>query len=172
MKEDVLHGFMQETINLDDDYEGKVSAVLVSKKAKSETNKAVLYIHGFADYFFNDILADVYNNEGYDFYALDLRKYGRSLLGHQHPNFCKDMSEYFEEMDKAISIIRDRDGHSLLILNAHSTGGLTTSLYAHERKNKNTAKFLLNSIEELLEDAQQQGRSVITVSQLAEANSK
>lgn len=146
MKEDVLNGFMQETIDLDDDYEGKVSAVLVSKKAKSETNKAVLYIHGFADYFFNDILADVYNIEGYDFYALDLRKYGRSLMGHQSPNLCLDMSEYFEEIDKAISIIRDRDNHSMVILNGHSTGGLTTSLYAHERRNTNLIDgLILNS---------------------------
>ena len=116
MKEDVLNGFTRETIDLNDDYEGKACAVLVSKKAKSYTKKAVLYIHGFADYFFNDILADVYNNEGYNFYALDLRKYGRSLMDHQHPNFCKDMSEYFEEMDMTLIFLSLNWGIHIRIL--------------------------------------------------------
>ncbi|MCP4134352.1 MAG: alpha/beta hydrolase [bacterium] len=146
MKNDVLDGFMQETIELNDDYEGKTHAVLVSKKAKSKTKKAVLYIHGFADYFFNDKLAEVFIKAGYDFYSLDLRKYGRSLMDHQQPNHCKDLSEYFEEIDKAVSIIRERDGHSLLVLNGHSTGGLISSLYTHERRNDNLIDgLLLNS---------------------------
>jgi alpha-beta hydrolase superfamily lysophospholipase len=42
-------------------------------------------------------LADTFINAGYNFYALDLRKYGRSLMDHQHPNLCKDVFEYFEE---------------------------------------------------------------------------
>lgn len=146
MKKDVIDGYMQETLQLKDDYEGKVEVVLVSKKASAKTDKAVLYIHGFADYFFNGELGDFFNKCGYDFYALDLRKYGRSLLPHQHPNFCKDLSEYFEEIDEAINIIRNRDGHSKLILNGHSTGGLTSSLYAHERRNDNLIDgLLLNS---------------------------
>ena len=67
----------------------------------------MLYVHGFVDYFFQTHLAEFFTARGYDFYALDLRKYGRSLLDHQTPNFCRDMSEYFPEIDAAVRIIRD-----------------------------------------------------------------
>jgi len=146
MEADVLDGFTVETLVLNSDYEGEVGAVLVSKKTKIKTEKAVLYIHGFADYFFNNQLADFFVEEGFDFYALDLRKYGRAILDHQHPNFCKDISEYFEEIDQAVSLIRERDLHSYLIINGHSTGGLTSSLYCHDRRKNNTINgLLLNS---------------------------
>lgn len=143
MTDDYITGFVKEVIDLKDDYDGKAHAVLVSKKTKLETDKAVLYIHGFADYFFNPLLADMYIDAGYNFYALDLRKYGRSYMKHQKPNLCKNISEYFEEIDKAVSIIRDRDNHNTLILNAHSTGGLITSLYTHERRDDNTINALI-----------------------------
>jgi alpha-beta hydrolase superfamily lysophospholipase len=43
--------------------------------------------------------------EGYAFYALDLRKHGRSLAAHQHPCFCKDLSEYFADLTRALEEI-------------------------------------------------------------------
>ncbi|EMH0102058.1 alpha/beta hydrolase, partial [Acinetobacter baumannii] len=76
-------GYEQLTLNFPDDYEGKVVATLVRKKATQPTQKAVLYIHGFLDYFFQTEMAEQFNAHGYDFYALDLRKYGRSKLPHQ-----------------------------------------------------------------------------------------
>ncbi|MGM7310843.1 alpha/beta hydrolase, partial [Acinetobacter baumannii] len=69
-------GYEQLTLNFPDDYEGKVVATLVRKKATQPTQKAVLYIHGFLDYFFQTEMAEQFNAHGYDFYALDLRKYG------------------------------------------------------------------------------------------------
>ena len=36
-------------------------------------------MHGFVDYFFQTHLADFFVDRGWDFYALDLRRYGRSL---------------------------------------------------------------------------------------------
>ena len=68
-------------------------------------------MHGFVDYFFQTHLADFFVERGWDFYALDLRKYGRSLLPHQTPNFCRDLSDYFPELDEAVEIIREEDGH-------------------------------------------------------------
>ncbi len=52
-KEDILQeGFEQTTIHQPDDYEGKVIATLIRKRKKTTTSKAVLYVHGFSDYFF------------------------------------------------------------------------------------------------------------------------
>ncbi len=70
---------------------------------------------------------------GYDFYALDLRKYGRSLLPHQTPNFCRDLAEYYAELDAALEVIRHRDGHDTVIVTGHSAGGLIVSLWAAAR---------------------------------------
>jgi alpha-beta hydrolase superfamily lysophospholipase len=83
------------------------------------------------DYFFQTHLADFYNERGYDFYALDLRRYGRSLMPHQTANFTADLREYFAEIGEAVRIIREQDGHDILLVNGHSTGGLIAALYAH-----------------------------------------
>jgi alpha-beta hydrolase superfamily lysophospholipase len=96
----------------------------------------VLYIHGFVDYFFQTHLAEFFTARGYDFYALDLRKYGRSLLAHQTPNFCTDIAEYYTEIDEAVRIIREADGHDTLLVNGHSTGGLIAALWAHRVRGK------------------------------------
>ena len=106
-----------------DDYEGPVTAVLVHRPADTSTPRgAVLHVHGFCDYFFQVATAEFFTGLGYDFYALDLRKYGRSLQGHQTPNFCLDLAEYYPELDAAMEIIRERDGHESVVVSGHSTG--------------------------------------------------
>lgn len=141
-----FNDFIREELILRDDYEGPVKAVLLSKKCKTESDRAVLYIHGFSDYFFNRELADNFIEVGFDFYAIDLRKYGRSLMDHQHPNMCKDLKEYYEELNIAIDIIKNRDKHDTLIINAHSTGGLLASLFCHDNRDKKLIDgLILNS---------------------------
>lgn len=138
--------FERQTIDLGHDDEGPVVATLVRRRAPAPTRQAVLYVHGFTDYFFQTHLADFYVERGWDFYAIDLRKYGRSLLPHQTPNFCRDLSEYFPELDEAARIIREQDGHDVLLVNGHSTGGLITPLWTHERRDSGVVDGLfLNS---------------------------
>lgn len=143
MNWDKEHGFNVQKLNLKDDYEGKVEATLIKRKAKAKSNKAVLYIHGFVDYFFQSNLADWANNLGINFYAIDLRKYGRSILPHQKPNMARCISEYFEELDMAIDIVRKKENNNYLILMGHSTGGLISSLYAHKYRNDNIINALI-----------------------------
>jgi alpha-beta hydrolase superfamily lysophospholipase len=126
--------YERHTIDLGTDDEGPVRATLVRRRAEQPGGRAVLYVHGFADYFFQPHLADFFVALGIDFYALDLRKYGRSLLPHQTPNFCRDVTEYYPELDEATRIIRETDGHDRLLVNAHSTGCLVTALWAHDRR--------------------------------------
>jgi alpha-beta hydrolase superfamily lysophospholipase len=133
-----------ETLHLPDDDEGAVVATLVSRRAVQPTTKAVLHVHGFADYFFQLPAADYWTDRGYDFYALDLRKYGRSLLPHQTPNFTTDLRDYYQEIDEAMRLVTERDGHDHLVLSAHSTGGLVLPLWAHDRQAP-LAGIVLNS---------------------------
>ncbi|HEX2314111.1 MAG TPA: alpha/beta hydrolase [Thermomonospora sp.] len=129
-----------------EDSEGEVVATLVRRRATDPSRRAVLYVHGFVDYFFQKHLADFYVGLGFDFYALDLRKYGRSLLPHQTPNFVESLTEYFPEIDEAVRIVREVDGHDVLLVNAHSTGGLTTALWADRVKGRGLVDGLfLNS---------------------------
>jgi alpha-beta hydrolase superfamily lysophospholipase len=120
------------------DAEGEVVATLVRRRGTDPSRRAVLYLHGFIDYFFQKHLAD--------FYALDLRKYGRSLRPHQTPNYIESLSDYFPEIGEAVQIIRDVDGHDTLLLNGHSTGGLIAALWADRVKGRGLVDGLfLNS---------------------------
>jgi alpha-beta hydrolase superfamily lysophospholipase len=138
--------YEQRVIALDPDDEGEVLATLVRLRADAPTRRAVLYVHGYVDYFFQKHLAEFFTARGYDFYALDLRKYGRSLRPHQTPNFCRDLAEYYPELDEAVRIIRTEDGHDTLLVNGHSMGGLLTALWAHRVRGKGLLQGLfLNS---------------------------
>ncbi|MFT7838372.1 alpha/beta hydrolase [Saccharothrix sp. BKS2] len=125
---------------------GDVGAVLVRRRAEPATRGAVLYVHGFADYFFQTHVAEHFTARGFDFYALDLRAYGRSLRPGQAANFVTDLTQHFEEVDAAVRVIREEDGHRRLVVIGHSTGGLITSLWAHERRDDDVLDALvLNS---------------------------
>lgn len=142
-KPDVLGApFEVRTIELPDDDEGPVVASLVRLAAPSPHGRAVLHVHGFCDYFFQTPAADFWTGRGYDFYALDLRRYGRSLLPHQTPNYVTDLAEYFAELDLAWQHVAT-DGRPV-ILTAHSTGGLTVPLWLRDRGHR-PAGLVLNS---------------------------
>ncbi|AZI57099.1 alpha/beta hydrolase [Nakamurella antarctica] len=131
-------GWSAQTLELAPDSEGPVTATLVRRESregeqKTPSRRAVLYVHGYIDYFFQTHLGDAWADHGYDFYALDLRKYGRSLRAHQTPNYITDLAAYDEELDEAVRIIR-ADGHDVVVVMAHSTGGLIVPLWANRRR--------------------------------------
>lgn len=134
-----------ETFSLPPDSEGPVVATLVKLEAAAPTGRAVLHVHGFADYFFHTEYAQWWADRGYTFYALDLRKYGRSLRPHQTPNYVADLHEYFGEIDLSWWRVTERDGHREVIVSGHSTGGLTMSLWADERRHPEIDAVVLNS---------------------------
>jgi alpha-beta hydrolase superfamily lysophospholipase len=141
-----LDGFEAATLSLPDAADGPVNATLIRKKARQRTGRAVLYLHGFIDYFFQAHMAQRYEELGYTFYALDLRRYGRSLQAGQRPNYTTDLTEYYAELDAAIEVIDREEGQPWLLLNGHSTGGLTSALYAHEgRQRARVGGLFLNS---------------------------
>lgn len=146
MTSDVLgDDYRVETFELQPDDEGKVVATLVRLDSRRPTSRAVLHIHGFADYFFHTEYAEWWADRGYTFYALDLRKYGRSLRPHQTPNYVADLRDYWPELDLAWWRITQRDRHDTVIGSAHSTGGLTLPLWLNQRRQSELAGLVLNS---------------------------
>jgi len=136
-----LPGFEALELEFPDDYDGRVLATLVRLAGGEAPRGAVLWVHGFVDYFFQSHVAQRFAMEGYAFYALDLRKHGRSLRPHQHPNFCKNIAEYYPDITRSIDVIGEP-----VILAGHSTGGLIAALYAHEGPHRSRVQALwLNS---------------------------
>ena len=139
-----VEGFWAHTIDLGRDYDGPITATLVRRPRNRERDCAVLYIHGYVDYFFQAHLADYYatapapgtTRPGCDFFALDLRKYGRSLpAGYEYPNFAKSLDEYFQEITEALTLI-DAEGYSFVLLNGHSTGALIAARYLQDGRHR------------------------------------
>ncbi|MFT3714943.1 MAG: alpha/beta hydrolase [Gordonia sp. (in: high G+C Gram-positive bacteria)] len=121
-------------LRADRDGEGPIDATLIRKPGAVDAPKgAVLYVHGFTDYFFQEDLADFFHDRGYAFYALDLRRCGRSLRDGQTPHFTSDLEVYDEELTAALDVVVDEiaaaGGDDRVIVAAHSTGGLITPLW-------------------------------------------
>ncbi|MCW2752069.1 MAG: alpha/beta hydrolase [Aeromicrobium sp.] len=130
-------GYQKQTIPLgvDPDGEGTIDATLVRRTAPDTVDAAVLYVHGFSDYFFQEELADFFTERGFAFYALDLRKCGRSRHDGQTGHYVSDLALYDAELDEALAIIRAETGDKPVVLAAHSTGGLILPLWL-DRLNK------------------------------------
>ena len=104
----------------------------------------VLYVHGWSDYFFQRDLAEFWTRRGARFYALDLRRYGRSLRDGQTPGYIDSLADYDLDIAAALRAM----GHAVetgirvgaptgaratgrrIVLMGHSTGGLTLTLWA------------------------------------------
>jgi alpha-beta hydrolase superfamily lysophospholipase len=126
-----LDGFESFVINQPDDYEGAVVCTLIKKKSVFESDTAVLHVHGFNDYFFHKEAAEVFAERGFHFYAVDMRKSGRSYLSHQKFNNLRSLDEYFEDIKVSLETIK-KDGIKKIVLMGHSLGGLTVALFAEK----------------------------------------
>lgn len=149
-------GFEQLTLPLGGDDEGEVVATLVRHRPRfrwrltpgAASGTDVLYVHGWSDYFFNRELAEFWSNAGARFFALDLRKYGRSIRAGQTPGYITNLADYDADIEAALVVM----GHGAtdpaaaygrpLILLGHSTGGLTLSLWAARHPGRAAALVL------------------------------
>lgn len=130
---DIIDGFAAVTLSLPPDAHGAAVATLVAHPADAPDAPAVLYVHGYNDYWFQEPLAAAWRAAGFAWYALDLRRHGRSLRPGQHPAYTEDIEAYFVELDLAVARIRAEDPARRIVLLGHSTGGLCSSLYADAR---------------------------------------
>ncbi len=127
----------QVPVEVSDAAPGADHAVLVHQReaatptgATPRHSRAVLYLHGRNDYFFQTNLADALLAAGHEFYALDLRTCGRAGRGYRSPHDVRDLRVHDEEIAEALRIIREEHGHDVVVLNAHSTGGLQAVIWA------------------------------------------
>lgn len=94
---------------------------------------AILWVHGMSDYFFQTHVAEAFTAAGYAFYAIDLRRCGRSRQNGEYWHYTEDLANYFPELSDALRLITAE--HEAVVPLAHSAGGLITSLWVdHVRR--------------------------------------
>lgn len=144
-KSDILGpGFEMRHVDMDDDYAGHVRCTVIRRHVDTPSTRGILYVHGFSDYFFQKAMADTFAEHGYAFYAVDLRRYGRSLFPGDKMFRVRDLTEYFPDIEAGISAMKE-DGITEIIMMGHSTGGLTTTLYMEGHPDPSVRGLILTS---------------------------
>ncbi|MEO5404086.1 alpha/beta hydrolase, partial [Bifidobacterium bifidum] len=110
----VMDGYQQATIHLGHDDEGDIVATFVRRDpsklpmsarwrrqrfALRGHRLAVMYVHGWNDYFYRRHESEFWESLGIPFYAVDLRKFGRSLRDGQTPGYIEDLHDYAAEFN-------------------------------------------------------------------------
>lgn len=136
--------FQMRYVDQGRDYSGSVRSTIVRLESPCADSVGVLYVHGFNDYFFQKEMAEQFAAHCYGFYAVDLRKYGRSILPEQRRFEVRDLREYFADIDSAI-VQMQHDGIREIVLMGHSTGGLITAYYMSQSPSPAVKALVLNS---------------------------
>ena len=157
----VLEGYQQATVHLGEDAEGEIVATFVRKDPSKLTLQerwrrwhfsvrghrlAIMYVHGWNDYFYRRHASEYWESLGIPFYAVDLRKFGRSYRPYQTPGYIEDLHEYrlaFNALRDQIVKEQGKDGRILMI--AHSQGGLSASLWVNTEHPHHVEALALNS---------------------------
>ncbi|MDO4790929.1 MAG: alpha/beta fold hydrolase [Buchananella hordeovulneris] len=144
---DVLVGFEQAIIPLVPDEDPPTLATLVRLEDEHQSEDptfALLHLHGWNDYFHQVELAHQVARLAGAFFALDLRRYGRSIRPGHPRGYVEDLSTYDEEIGRSLAHIRAAYPGIPVVLMGHSTGGLVATRWA-QRHPGQLAGLLLNS---------------------------
>lgn len=157
----VLEGYQQATVHLGEDAEGEIVATFVRKDPSKLTLQerwrrwhfsvrghrlAIMYVHGWNDYFYRRHASEYWESLGIPFYAVDLRKFGRSYRPYQTPGYIEDLHEYRLEFNALRDQIVKEQGKDVRILMiAHSQGGLSASLWVNTERPHHVEALALNS---------------------------
>lgn len=146
---DVLPGYWQRTIPLGTDPagEGDIAATLIRRGPApghdgadtAPPGHAVLAVHGYTDYFFHTALAEHFAARGFDFFALDLHKCGRSRRDGQTPHFVTDLQNYDTELQAALALVAATARPAKILMYGHSAGGLIVSLWLDRLRRRDPA---------------------------------
>ena len=159
--DNVIAGYQQRTVRLGHDDDGPMLATMIRKDPRSlnvaERRRrlmlrmlrdpvAIMYLHGWNDYFYRRHASEYWESLGIPFYAIDLRRYGRSLRAGQTPGYITDLHAYAAELNALRDVIVAEQGSRVRILAiAHSQGGLIAPLWMDREHPHHVRALALNS---------------------------
>ena len=134
---DILPGFEQAPLP---------PVTMIRRTDQPDNPRAIaVHIHGYNDYFFQSHMADAFAQLGCAFYAVDMRRAGRSLKEGEKPHHIADISELTEDIDTAVGAARADAGDLPVVVHAHSTGALAAAIWASDSPNPHVVGLVLNS---------------------------
>ena len=134
--------FQAATLELgtDPDGEGDVCATLVRycPAANAHDDRpALVWVHGMTDYFFHEHVARYFYELGYAFYAVDLRKCGRSRQEGQTWHYISDVQYYDADLNAALDALPN----PRVVIMGHSTAGTIIALWLDRLRRHDPARF-------------------------------
>lgn len=127
-------------LGADPDGEGDVCATLVRYCPDSDAHDdrpALVWVHGMTDYFFHDHVARYFYERGYAFYALDLRKCGRSRRDGQTWHYISDIKYYDADLNAALDALPNQR----VVIMGHSTAGTIIALWLDRLRRQDRERF-------------------------------
>jgi alpha-beta hydrolase superfamily lysophospholipase len=131
-------GLTEYLINLEN---GELASL--AYKVKPANRKAVLYFAGRSDSFAHPHLLRMYEDLGYDFYALDVRRSGRARRFLRNPylgNDVTDFSDLTEDVDLALDYIHAQKEYMETVAHCHSNGALVVISYLLQQRRQHNIK--------------------------------
>lgn len=123
-----------EIINSDD------SITKLITKNNNGNNNALIWIHGFNDYYYNLFIGEKFLKEGYDIYAIQLRRYSSTNINEKF--YCDNLNEYIQDINNIFPKIIDKN-YKKIVLYGHSMGGLISSIYCKKGLYKDKITHLI-----------------------------
>lgn len=109
-------------------------------KNNNLNSNALIWIHGFNDYYYNLYIGEKFLKEGYDIYAIQLRRYSSSNI--ENKFYCDNLNEYIQDINNIFPKILKKD-YKKIILYGHSMGGLISSIYCKKGLYKDKITHLI-----------------------------
>lgn len=132
-----------ELIKTYNKYEINNSDLSITKlyiKNNFKNKKALIWIPGYNDYYYNFYVGEKFLKNGYDIYALHFRRYMQENLDDIF--YCDNLKEYIQDIDNIFPKISKKN-YNQIVLYGHSMGGLVASIYCKEGKYKDKISHLI-----------------------------
>ncbi|MDO5032479.1 alpha/beta hydrolase [Corynebacterium sp.] len=124
----------------DPDGEGDIYATLVHYAPDAQDTSqrpALVWVHGMTDYFFQAHVAEFFHQHGYDFYAVDLRKCGRSHRSGQSWHYISNLHHYGTDLNAALDALPNPQVGFI----GHSTAGPILALWVDSLRRTDPARY-------------------------------
>lgn len=106
----------------------------------NNNDNALIWIHGYNDYYYNLYIGEKFIKNGFDIYAIKLRRYQQN--NHDKIFYCDNLNEYIQDIDNLFPRILEKK-YKKIILYGHSMGGLVSSIYCKDGRYKDKITHLI-----------------------------